>query len=60
MHSAAEAAGIIFRFGLWPAELELWHIASTDLRAKDWNTGAMESRATRHARLGAAGPYRQY
>jgi CO/xanthine dehydrogenase Mo-binding subunit len=35
-HSAAEAARIIFRFGLWPAALELWHIPPADPRAKDW------------------------
>ncbi|KRQ96476.1 xanthine dehydrogenase family protein molybdopterin-binding subunit [Bradyrhizobium valentinum] len=35
-HSAAEAARVIFRFGLWPAALELWHIAGNDPRAKDW------------------------
>jgi CO/xanthine dehydrogenase Mo-binding subunit len=35
-HSAAEAARVIFRFGLWPAALELWHIAQTDARAGDW------------------------
>jgi len=35
-HSAAEAARVIFRFGLWPAALELWSIAPNDPRAKDW------------------------
>jgi CO/xanthine dehydrogenase Mo-binding subunit len=35
-HSAAEAARIVFRFGLWPAALELWGIAPTDPRAKQW------------------------
>lgn len=35
-HSAAEAARVIFRFGLWPAALELWHIAANDPRARDW------------------------
>jgi CO/xanthine dehydrogenase Mo-binding subunit len=35
-HSAAEAARVIFRFGLWPAALELWSIAANDPRAKDW------------------------
>jgi CO/xanthine dehydrogenase Mo-binding subunit len=34
-HAAAEAARVIFRFGLWPAALELWGIAATDPRAKD-------------------------
>jgi CO/xanthine dehydrogenase Mo-binding subunit len=35
-HSAAEAARVIFRFGLWPAALELWRIAPNDSRGKDW------------------------
>jgi CO/xanthine dehydrogenase Mo-binding subunit len=35
-HSAAEAARVVFRFGLWPAALELWGIAPTDPRAKEW------------------------
>ena len=35
-HSAAEAARVIFRFGLWPAALELWRIAANDPRARDW------------------------
>ncbi|MGH6713343.1 MAG: xanthine dehydrogenase family protein molybdopterin-binding subunit [Bradyrhizobium sp.] len=35
-HSAAEAARVVFRFGLWPAALELWSIAPDDPRAKDW------------------------
>jgi CO/xanthine dehydrogenase Mo-binding subunit len=34
--SAGEAARVIFSFGLWPAALDLWHIAPTDPRAKDW------------------------
>ena len=29
-HAAAEAARVVFRFGLWPAALELWGIAPTD------------------------------
>ena len=37
-HAAAEAARIIFRFGLWPAALRLWGIAPTDARAKQWKT----------------------
>jgi CO/xanthine dehydrogenase Mo-binding subunit len=37
-HSAAEAARIIFRFGLWPAALELWGIAPKDRRANQWQT----------------------
>ncbi|UGA48444.1 molybdopterin-dependent oxidoreductase [Bradyrhizobium quebecense] len=36
-HSSAEAARVIFRFGLWPAALELWHIGKTDPRARQWD-----------------------
>jgi CO/xanthine dehydrogenase Mo-binding subunit len=35
-HSSAEAAHVIFRYGLWPAALELWRIPATDPRAKDF------------------------
>lgn len=35
-HAAAEAARVIFRFGLWPAALQLWRIAPTDPRARQW------------------------
>ena len=35
-HAAAAAARVIFRFGLWPAALELWRIAPTDPRVKQW------------------------
>jgi CO/xanthine dehydrogenase Mo-binding subunit len=35
--AAAEAARVVFRFGLWPAALELWGIRPTDPRAKQWN-----------------------
>jgi CO/xanthine dehydrogenase Mo-binding subunit len=35
-HAAAEAARVVFRFGLWPAALDLWRIAVTDPRAKQW------------------------
>src|SRR5712671_6632999 len=34
--AAAEAARVIFRFGLWPAGLELWGIAPTGPTAKEW------------------------
>ena len=37
-HAAAEAARVIFRFGLWPAALELWGIAPKDRRANQWQT----------------------
>jgi CO/xanthine dehydrogenase Mo-binding subunit len=35
-HAAAEAARVVFRFGLWPAALELWRIAPNDPKAKEW------------------------
>jgi len=35
-HAAAEAARVIFRFGLWPAALELWGIPAGDPRAIEW------------------------
>lgn len=35
-HAAAEAARVIFRFGLWPAALQLWQIAPNDVRAKNF------------------------
>ena len=35
-HAAAEAARVVFRFGLWPAALELWSIAPTDPKAREW------------------------
>jgi CO/xanthine dehydrogenase Mo-binding subunit len=35
-HAAAEAARVVFRFGLWPAALELWRIAPNDPKAKQW------------------------
>jgi CO/xanthine dehydrogenase Mo-binding subunit len=35
-HAAAEAARVVFRFGLWPAALELWGIAPRDPRASEW------------------------
>jgi CO/xanthine dehydrogenase Mo-binding subunit len=35
-HAAAEAARVIYRFGLWPAALDLWRIAPSDPRAAQW------------------------
>ena len=35
--AAAEAARIIFRFGLWPAALALWGLAPNDPRAYQWD-----------------------
>ncbi len=43
-HAAAEAARVIFRFGLWPAALELWGIAPADPRAKQWETATWKDR----------------
>jgi CO/xanthine dehydrogenase Mo-binding subunit len=34
--AAAEAARVVFRFGLWPAALELWGIPEDDVRARRW------------------------
>jgi len=44
--AAAEAARVIFRFGLWPAALALWNIAPNDPRARDgdeaqWQDGQL-------------------
>ena len=41
-HAAAEAARVVFRFGLWPAALELWRIAPTDPRAAQWQAARWE------------------
>jgi CO/xanthine dehydrogenase Mo-binding subunit len=35
--AVAEAARVVFRFGLWPSALELWGIGPSDPRAKQWN-----------------------
>jgi CO/xanthine dehydrogenase Mo-binding subunit len=35
-HAANEAARVVFRFGLWPAALDLWGIAPSDPRAGRW------------------------
>lgn len=43
-HGAFEAARVIFRFGLWPAALELWGIARTDPRAGHWDRARWEDR----------------
>jgi CO/xanthine dehydrogenase Mo-binding subunit len=34
--AAAEAARVIFRFGLWPAALDLWGLAPTSPTARQW------------------------
>jgi CO/xanthine dehydrogenase Mo-binding subunit len=43
-HGAFEAARVIFRFGLWPAALELWGIAKTDPRAGQWSAARWQNR----------------
>ena len=43
-HGACEAAHVIFRFGLWPAALELWGIAMTDPRAAQWDRAVWRDR----------------
>jgi CO/xanthine dehydrogenase Mo-binding subunit len=43
-HAAAEAARVVFRFGLWPAALELWGIAPTDPRAGQWEAARWKDR----------------
>jgi len=35
-HGANEAARILFRYGLWPAALDLWGLAHSDPRAQQW------------------------
>lgn len=35
--AAAEAARVVFRFGLWPAALALWGIAPNDPRSQQWH-----------------------
>jgi CO/xanthine dehydrogenase Mo-binding subunit len=42
-HAAAEAARVIFRFGVWPAALELWGLAPTDFKALDWEKASWEN-----------------
>ena len=43
-HGAAEAARVVFRFGLWPAALDLWKIAPGDPRARRWETARWRDR----------------
>ena len=52
-HGACEAARVIFRFGLWPAALELWGIAKTDPRAGQWDKRNGNGTPADHARSGA-------
>jgi CO/xanthine dehydrogenase Mo-binding subunit len=35
--AVAEAARVVFRFGLWPAALDLWGVGPGDPRARQWN-----------------------
>jgi CO/xanthine dehydrogenase Mo-binding subunit len=43
-HAAAEAARVVFRFGLWPAALELWGIAPNDSKANAWKKARWKDR----------------
>ena len=43
-HGAFEAARVIFRFGLWPAALELWEIGKSDPRAGQWDSARWQDR----------------
>jgi len=43
-HAPAQAARIIFRFGLWPAALELWGIPSGDPRENLWEEAFWQDR----------------
>src|SRR4029453_1647987 len=43
-HGAFEGGRIIFRFGLWPAALDLWGIANTDPRAARWDSARWQER----------------
>ena len=54
-HAAAEAARVVFRFGLWPAALDLWRIAANRSESQAMGGGALERRAAGHAGVGAAG-----
>ena len=56
-HGACEAARVIFRFGLWPAALELWGIARTDPRAAQWDRSRMARPQADNAGSCAAGPH---
>ena len=49
-HAAAEAARVIFRFGLWPAALELWRIARERSARQGVREGALEGRPAHHRR----------
>ena len=58
-HAAAEAARVIFRFGLWPAALELWGIAADrsarqGLRQGAWEDGQLILDGPRAAAAGGA------
>ena len=54
-HAAAEAARVIFRFGLWPAALELWGIAPNSRKAEQWSEAQWQGWPTRDAGTAAAG-----
>jgi CO/xanthine dehydrogenase Mo-binding subunit len=43
-HGAAEAARVVFRFGLWPAALDLWGLGRGDPRSQQWETARWKDR----------------
>jgi CO/xanthine dehydrogenase Mo-binding subunit len=43
-HSSFEAARVVFRFGLWPAALDLWGIARTDALTRRWDDARWRDR----------------
>jgi CO/xanthine dehydrogenase Mo-binding subunit len=43
-HSAFQAARVVFRFGLWPAALDLWGIGRTDPLARRWDEARWQDR----------------
>jgi CO/xanthine dehydrogenase Mo-binding subunit len=54
-HAAAEAARVIFRFGLWPAALELWRIPPNDAEGQRVARRKVAGRPAAHARTARAG-----
>ena len=57
--AAAEAARVVFRFGLWPAALELWRITPADPRAKDFDKARWKDGQLMMPGLAAAARCRQ-
>ena len=55
-HAAAEAARVVFRFGLWPAALELWGIKPNGPKAKQWEAAQWKGGQLTDARAAPAIP----